>query len=352
MCESCSIMPTSAEASMLNRRRMLGVAAGAGIAGAAALTLGSGTAGAATAGSGLASEPDDGTNGLANGERHHFSRRRVPTSNISIQLYTLRVLLEADLDGTLAGLAEIGFQKVENAGIPTGLTAQQFRTKLDSHGLRSSSGHNPPPSNPFDATAWATTLQDAKNLGQTYINQSVVGVTAFAPTGVQYYQTKAEWQQLCQILNRAGKMAHDVGLKFGLHNHFWEFLPLTDTPLVGYDILIAELDPRYVHFEIDIFWATYAHHDPAQLVTFLQNRVPQLHVKDMVLLNGAPAPSPILNNYTWADPGTGIIDFRRVFAAKFASPTVTEYIIERDDAGAAALNTARVGFNFLENIRF
>jgi sugar phosphate isomerase/epimerase len=330
---------------------MLGLAAASGIAGAASLTLGSGTAAAETQGS-LASMPDGIDFADPQSDRHRHRRRRVPTGSISIQLYTLRALLEADLDGTLAGLAEIGFQKVENAGIPTGLTARQFRTKLDSHGLRSTSGHNAPPSNPFDATAWATTLQDANTLGQIYINQSVVGVTAFTATGVEYYQTKAEWQQLCQILNRAGRMAHDVGLKFGLHNHFWEFLPLTDTPLVGYDILIAGLDPRYVHFEVDIFWATYAHHDPAQLVTFLQNRLPQFHVKDMVLLNGAPAPSPILNTYTWADPGTGIIDFGRVFDAKFASPTATEYIIERDDAGAAALNTAKVGFNFLKNIRF
>jgi sugar phosphate isomerase/epimerase len=333
---------------------MLGLTAAAGIAGAAAVTLGAGTAGAATAGSALASLPDNDTSGSADGQLHPYRRRRrVPTSSISIQLYTLRTLLESDLDGTLAGLAAIGFENVENAGIPTGLTAKQFRAKLDRHGLRSTSGHNTPPSNPFDAPAWAAILQDAKTLGQTYINQSVVGVTAFEPTGgVQYYQTKAEWQQLCQILNRAGKMAHDVGLKFGLHNHFWEFLPLADTPLVGYDILIAELDPRYVHFEVDIFWATYAHHDPAQLVTFLQNQVPQFHVKDMVLLNGAPAPSPVLNNYTWADPGTGIIDFGRIFAAKFASPHATEYIIERDDAGEAALHTAQVGFNFLKNIRF
>ena len=59
-----------------------------------------------------------------------------------------------------------------------------------------------------------------------------------------------------------------------------------------------------------------------------------------------PRPSP------FTDPCTGIIDFNRIFAAKTAGPRATEYIIERDDAGANALNTARVGFNVLKNARF
>lgn len=350
MCQACSITPTPEQSAQLNRRRMLGLTAAAGLAGAAALTVGAGSAGAAAA-----PAPVVRTGG-GSGSGHPGGRpsrgRRIPTDNISIQLYTLRTLLEADLDGTLAGLAKIGFKKVEHAGVPAGLTAAQFRATLNRHGLRATSGHNTAPPNPFDAGVWAKTLHDAKTLGQRYVNLSVVGLTGFGASGVQYLQTKAEWQQLSGVLNKAGEAARKVGLRFGLHNHFWEFLPLTDTPLVGHDILIAETDPRYVHFEVDIFWAHYGHHDPAQLVTFLQDRLPQFHVKDMALLNGATPPSPLLQTFTWADPGAGIIDFGRIFAEKTASPSATEYIIERDDAGDAALNTAKVGFNFLKNIRF
>jgi hypothetical protein len=59
-----------------------------------------------------------------------------------------------------------------------------------------------------------------------------------------------------------------------------------------------------------------------------------------------------MKDYTFTDPGTGIIDFSRIFAAKTASPRATEYIIERDDAGTNALRTAKVGFDFLKNVRF
>ena len=35
-----------------------------------------------------------------------------------------------------------------------------------------------------------------------------------------------------------------------------------DTPLTGFDILIADTDPRLVHFEVDLYWAWFAHRDP------------------------------------------------------------------------------------------
>ena len=336
MCEHCKIQPTPTQATALTRRRMLGLGA-AGAAGAALTTLGPLT-GVAEASASFGG--------------HSHRRRRIPVESISIQLYTLATLMAADVDGTLEGLAEIGFEKVEHAGIPSGLTASQFHAALRRHGLRSTSGHNPGPSDPFDPVAWSKVLEDANTIGQRTVNWSSPGLKGFdAATGqLLYIDTAAEWLHLTDILNRAGEMAHDAGLGFGLHNHFWEFLPLKGSPLVGSDILLAETDPRYVHFEVDLFWAWYGHHDPAQLVTFAQDRISQFHVKDMVL-SATPVFS-FLKDYTFTDPGEGIIDFARIFAAKTASPRHTEYIIERDAAGAAAMNTAQVGFNFLRNIRF
>jgi hypothetical protein len=46
-----------------------------------------------------------------------------------------------------------------------------------------------------------------------------------------------------------------------------------------------------------------------------------------------------------------VIDFARIFRAA-GNPRRHEYIVERDDAGAAALTTAAVGFEFLSSVRF
>ncbi len=345
MCEGCQIKPTEQQASALSRRRMLGVTA-AGVAGAAALTaFGAGTAAASSNPAAPAGHHGGGDSG--------GGARRIPVDQISIQLYTLRDLMAADLEGTLTKLARIGFRKVEHAGVPAGLTAKQFRKLLDSLGLRSTSGHNDitPIAAPFDSArqaAWQQVLDTANVLGQRSVNLSVVGAS-FAG-GLTFFDTAEQWKTLCGVINQAGRMARASGLSLGLHNHFWEFLPLLDSHLVGSDFLISETDPRYVHFEIDLYWAHYAHHDPVQIISYIQDRVTQFHVKDMKLTPGAPGDSgPAM---TFTDPGTGVIDFRRIFAAKTASPRKTEYIIERDDAGQGALTTAQVGFDLLKNIRF
>ena len=61
---------------------------------------------------------------------------------ISIQLYTLRDLLAKDVDGTLAQVAAAGYKDVEFAGF-YGKTANEIRSLLDKHGLKTSSAHIP-----------------------------------------------------------------------------------------------------------------------------------------------------------------------------------------------------------------
>jgi sugar phosphate isomerase/epimerase len=62
-------------------------------------------------------------------------------------------------------------------------------------------------------------------------------------------------------------------------------------------------------------------------------------------------------NSGFADPGDGLIDFERVFR-RAADAGLIEYIVERDDAGspprtpAQALDTARVGYQYLTGLRY
>ena len=263
---------------------------------------------------------------------------RVPLDKISIQLYTLRDQLAIDLEGTMAALAAIGYQKVEHAGF-VGRTVTEFKAVLDRVGIRSSSGHVLIPQ-PFDAAAWNASLQDALTLGSSYIVNPFFGINF--GTG-EVTRDRATWAAFAHDLNRAGQMARAAGLKLGYHNHNWEFFRLTDDPTkTAYDVLIEETDPRYVHFEMDLFWVIRGARDPVDLLRRLNGRVLQYHVKDM---NQAGS---------FEDPGQGLLDFPRIFR----SQQVDEYIVERDDAGTAprlpadALDTARVGYEFLSSVRF
>jgi sugar phosphate isomerase/epimerase len=268
-------------------------------------------------------------------------RDRVPRDQISIQLYTLRDQLAIDLEGTLATLAEIGYTRVEHAGF-VGRTVAEFKAALDAAGLRATSGHVQIPQ-PFDPTAWSASLADANVLGSRYIVHPFFGID-FA-TG-EVVRTTAPWRAFARDLNRAGRMARDAGLKLGYHNHNWEFFRLTDNPSrTAYDVLTDTTDPDLVHLELDLFWAIRGARDPVDLIRQNKGRVLQYHVKD---LNQAGS---------FADPGQGLIDFARIFRHSDEAG-VREYIVERDDAGtpprepADALDTARVGYQFLRTVRF
>jgi sugar phosphate isomerase/epimerase len=253
-----------------------------------------------------------------------------------VQLYTLRNQLAIELEDSLEELAEIGYTRVEHAGF-VGRTAAQFRAALDNAGLRATSGHVGIPQ-PFDAATWAAALADAKVLGSKYIVHPYFGADANGPI-----RDRAVWSAFAADLNKAGRMARQAGLRFGYHNHNAEFLPLADgSGRTGYDVLIAETDPRYVHFEVDLYWAWRGAVDPVDLFRRIGRRVLQYHVKDMDVTS------------SFADPGTGLIDFGRIFRAH----AVDEYIVERDNAGspprtpADALVTAEVGYDFLRTVRF
>jgi sugar phosphate isomerase/epimerase len=312
------------EVARLSRRGFLRTAA------ATAAVVGTSSALAAPA---LAREESGGSGG---GGRH-----RVPPNQISIQLFTLRDQLAIDLEGTLAALAEIGYTRVEHAGF-VGRTVEEFKAALDAAGLRATSGHVQIPQ-PFDPAAWSASLADANTLGSKYIVHPFFGINF--GTGEVVRET-APWRAFARDLNRAGRMARDAGLKLGYHNHNWEFFRLTDNPSrTAYDVLTDTTDPDLVHLELDLFWATRGARDPVDLIHQNRGRVLQYHVKDM---NQAGS---------FEDPGQGLIDFARIFRHSDEAG-VKEYIVERDDAGTAprepadALDTARVGYQFLRTVRF
>ena len=308
-------------ASALSRRGFLRTAA-----------VGAAVVGAAGAGVPLASSAAADSTAA----RHGGGGRRIPNSKISIQLYTVRDILAQDFEGTLARLAQIGYRKVEHAGF-VGRTAAEFKAALDTYGIRATSGHSGIPQ-PFNATAWRAQLADARTLGSRYIVHPFFGINENGPI-----RDRAVWTAFAHDLNRAGRLAREAGLRFGYHNHNSEFFRLTDgSGQTGMDVLIAETDPRYVHFELDLFWVTRGATDPVDLVNRIGRRVLQYHVKDLA------------QSGSFEDPGRGLINFPRIFRAH----QVDEYIVERDDAGtpprapADALTTAAVGYEFLSTVRF
>ncbi|MGP4014799.1 sugar phosphate isomerase/epimerase family protein [Saccharopolyspora sp. 5N708] len=238
---------------------------------------------------------------------------RIPPKAISIQLYTLRSLLDADVPGTLRQLADIGYRVVETAGTH-GRSPAEFRAILDDCGLRASSGHAGLEGD-IDAL-----IDDARTLGHRFL------VVPFAEFG-----TADGWRDFADQLNDAGRKCRAAGLRLGYHNHDHEFTPVDgERP---YDILLRRTDPELVHFELDIYWAVHAGQDALALIDENRDRIRQLHVKDRAEDGGM------------TDPGTGTIDFPAIFD----HARVGEYIVEHDNP-TDPLRTARVGYDYLRTV--
>ena len=263
---------------------------------------------------------------------------RVPRDRISVQLYTLRNQLNIELEDTLAELAEIGYTRVEHAGF-VGRTPAQFRAALDNAGLRATSGHVAIPQ-PWNADTWKRALEDAAVVGNKFIVHPYFGTDANGPI-----RNGAVYRAFAANLNKAGELARRAGLSFGYHNHQLEFLRQDGGNRTGFDILTGQTDPRLVHLEVDLFWAWRGAADPVDLIRRHRGRIKQVHVKDLDVSGG------------FTDPGAGLIDFGRIFERSREAGLV-EYIVERDDAGSPprtpeqALDTARIGYEFLEGLRF
>jgi sugar phosphate isomerase/epimerase len=243
---------------------------------------------------------------------------RVPKDKISIQLYTLRSILEVDLEGTLDALADIGYRKVEMAGT-YGRSAAEFRKLLDARHIRATSAHNG-----IDGDL-NQLIADAKTLGNKKVNVPWVNVP-----------TLAEWKTFTAKLEAAAKVFRRAGLELGYHNHAHEYVPIDGVRPI--DVIARGTSRRNVHFEYDLYWVVTGEADPVREFYRYAGRVKQYHVKDRAEDGG------------FADLGEGTIDFPRIFRATWPLE-VDEYIVENDQP-VDALKCAETGYNYLANVRF
>jgi sugar phosphate isomerase/epimerase len=277
--------------------------------GAAGAALAAGAAGALPA---VAAADDGGRHGGHGG-------LRVRKDKISIQMWTVRHLAEADLEGTLDALADIGYRKIELAGT-YGRSATEFRKLLDRRHIRATSTHVG-----IDGVDLNQAIADAKVLGNLRSN------VAWAN-----YPTIAEWAAFADRLEAAGKVYRRAGIGFGYHNHNQEFATIDGVR--PYDVITRRTTRRNVSLEIDLYWVVTGGADPIREFYKVAGRVKQYHVKDRKADGG------------FADLGEGTIDFRRIFRATYPLQ-VEEYIVENDEP-VDALKCAETGYHYLANLRF
>ena len=160
-------------------------------------------------------------------------------AKIAVQLYSVRKEIEKDIRGTLKRIADIGFEAVETAFWPDGITVQQAGQHLKEAGLPVCSAHSELPVGDKKAAF----LETAKAMGCKKM------IWHGWPEDIRY-GSLAGTKQLVTVYNQANRFAKANGLQFGIHNHWWEFRNRAGKRFV-YEVLLELLD-KDIFFEIDI----------------------------------------------------------------------------------------------------
>ena len=188
---------------------------------------------------------------------------------IGLQLYSLRDQMMSDVPRTLDEVKGWGITDVELAGTYN-LTPEQFKGQLEAHGLNAFSGHFPYDRLRDDVEGVA---HDAQVLGLKYVG------CAWIPHDDGRPFDEKTCREGIAVFNRAGEALAKHGLKFFYHVHGYEFQPYGDGTLL--DLMMRETNPKYVNFQMDVFWIVHPGQDPVKLLTKYGHRWQLMHLKGM-----------------------------------------------------------------------
>jgi len=137
----------------------------------------------------------------------------------SIQLFTVREALEADLDRTLAELASRGFTAAEPYDFVR--RAETLATSLKTNGIAAPTGHAFLASTSFVNPDGSGTSVPVPSPAAVFDAAGVLGMT----TVIDPYTEPSRWQSIEQIaeiarsLNIAAEIGAERGIRVGYHNH-------------------------------------------------------------------------------------------------------------------------------------
>lgn len=220
-------------------------------------------------------------------------------STLSLQLYTIRDLLEQDLDQALEFVSGLGLDEVEPFGIEE---SSEVTSALKERGIAAGSAH----ARAVDAPE--RVIEAALELGCG---------TVFQPT----WNDLSQWSSLegvteaAQLMNQLSKQFQEAGLRLGYHNHAFEFESKFEDRF-AYEHFVSLLDPQ-VALEVDTYWAQFGGANVVQLLTELGERATHLHVKD--------GPANTHGDGGNVALGNGEMDLTPILAAAPAAVRVIEF---------------------------
>ena len=228
--------------------------------------------------------------------------------------YTFRHSFQKNVAATLDTIKAMGMTNIEFSNL-FGKTAMELKSMLDERGMRCTSfgtGY------PELVGKTKEVGENAKALGASYVR------VAWIPHDKVPFTIEHARQAVADF-NAAGKtLKEEFGLTFCYHNHGYEFQPYEGGTY--FDYIVANTNPAYVSFEMDILWVAHPGADPVKLLRKYPGRFKLMHVKDLRkgVVGDFSGSTPVENDVAL---GTGQINIKAVIKAAKGS-AIEHYYIE------------------------
>lgn len=265
---------------------------------------------------------------------------------LGVQLYSVRDDMKKDPAGTLKQIAGMGYKYVEHANYVNrkfyGWTPPEFKKRLDDLGLLMPSGHTVMGKQHWDnakkdfTDEWKYTVEDAAAVGQKYV------ISPWLDEELR--KTYDDFIAYMDVFNKSGELCKKSGMKFGYHNHDFEFsVKLNGQKL--FDLILQHTDPSLVAQQLDIGNMYHAGGIALDIIKQYPGRFELMHVKDEI----KSAKGEMGGEYESTVLGKGVIPVKEVIDLGKRSGGTTHFIIEQESyQGKTPLECVKEDFNMMK----
>ncbi|CAG2532187.1 Sugar phosphate isomerase/epimerase [Maribacter dokdonensis] len=242
-----------------------------------------------------------------------------------VQLYSFREAMLKNPKKALETIASLGFKEIESAGSSKGyyygLSPVEMGETCKALGMTLTSGHV------HLDDKFERTIADAVASGQEYL------ICSSLPSKGQ---TVDNYKRVAEKFNIAGEACKRQGLKFGYHNHEYEFE--SEKGEILYDVLMDNTQKDLVHMELDLGWVVVAGKDPLHYFKKYPGRFPLWHLKDMNM-----------HEKVSTEFGKGVLDIPLMLELKELSG-VKHIYIEQEEYSSTPIESMQYNMNYLKNL--
>jgi sugar phosphate isomerase/epimerase len=254
--------------------------------------------------------------------------------HIGLQLYSLRDdINDIGIQKTLEIVAKMGYVNLETAGYNDGKIygkdPAEFKKMVDDLGMKVTSAHlgrNISDDRDADMGWWNKAIEAHSAAGMKYM---IMPGSPLSGEGATLDNVKRYGEYFSEI----GRITAGVSIKFGYHNHDFEFTnKIDETPV--YDLLIENTSPDHVLFQNDVYWTIKGGYDPIEYLKKYPKRIQVLHIKDEEEIGAS-----------------GTIDFKPIFEQAYANG-IKDWYVEVERYKATPQEDVKRSYDYLNNAEY